>query len=532
MGKESVRRKISVGFLIFGLFLGLVWPQRVWASVNMDKNLEQTEYSYLNEALETASETESRHVTETADEEMAESQTDEEIKTPDGAEKNTEIENTGRLKIEDTGVYKGMTKAYKDGYEPVALDEKVTIVLPIIANSDKMSELTVTPNLGDTSSSPFVYKNYQKTFKETEETVNGSQQKRKVFLISYTFELSDERSNGTYPVVFDITGDGEGAELQQSFTVYVRIMDAVSTDGDDNEPDDIIVDNGGGGGDSEETPESQPKLILSKCTSNPTHIEAGSEFELTAEIKNTNRNFYVQNMTIEVSWTEQGLTLEEDSKTFFIEKLGAGQSMQLPLKFKSGSNVAEGRYDITLNMSYDNPEAVSLSSVGTISVDIHQAMRVELEADTFPESVNAGDTFSLAVQAMNLGRGKICNVRCSVDVPGLSAGTSTFLGNIEAGNAVSGQLKIFAGMKDEAVYGSTYGETSGQLILTFEDEEGNTFTKELPVDTKVNPLVVQSDTGSADEKESSGLALQWLIGVVVLAVLASGVIIIRRKNRM
>lgn len=189
-------------------------------------------------------------------------------------------------------------------------------MLPIIASSDKMSELTVTPNLGDTSSSPFVYKNYQKTFKETEETINGNQQKRKVFLISYTFELSDQRSNGTYPVVFDITGDGEGAELQQSFTVYVRIMDAVSPDGDDNEPDDIIVDNGGGGGNSEETPESQPKLILSKCTSNPIHIEAGSEFELTAEIKNTNRNFYVQNMTIEVSWTEPGLTLEEDSKTF------------------------------------------------------------------------------------------------------------------------------------------------------------------------------------------------------------------------
>ena len=189
MGKESVRRKISVGFLIFGLFLGLVWPQRVWASVNTDKNLEQTGYSYLNEALEAASDTESRHVTETADEEMAESQTDEEIKTPDGAEKNTEIENTGRLKIEDTGVYKGMTKAYKDGYEPVASDGKVIIVLPIIASSDKMSELTVTPNLGDTSSSPFVYKNYQKTFKETEETINGNQQKRKVFLISCYYSI-------------------------------------------------------------------------------------------------------------------------------------------------------------------------------------------------------------------------------------------------------------------------------------------------------------------------------------------------------
>ncbi len=455
---------------------------------------------------------------------------DDETDETEGKDPNEAADSVGRLKIEDTGIYTGMTKAYKDGYEPVVSDGKVSIVLPIIINGGgRVSELTVTPNLGDTASSPFVYKNYQKTFKETEEIVDGEKEKRRVFLISYDFALSDERTNGNYPVIFDITGNGDGSELTQSFTVYVRITDQIQENVDDDGQGDVAI---GSAGEEEENPQSQPKLIISKCTSKPESIEAGSEFSLVVEIKNTNKKFYVQNMTIEVSWTEPGLTLEEDSKTFFVEELGSDETMQLPLKFKCSSNVGEGRYDITFNMSYDNPEAVSLTSTGVVSVDVHQAMRAELEADIFPDSINAGDTFTLAVQAMNLGREKIYNARCTVDVPGLSAGTSTFFGNIEAGNAASGQLKIFAGMKDEAVYGSTYGETSGQLLLTYEDEAGNVYTEELPVNTKVNPLVIQETADPADEKETAGLGVQWLVGVVVLGAAAvAGIAFVRKRGR-
>ena len=85
-----------------------------------------------------------------------------------------------------------MEKAYKDGYEPTVSDDKVQMVLPLVTEDmEAVSSITVTPELGDTSSAPFVYKNYQKTFKATEETVNGTKDKKKVFLVKlyFSFEI-------------------------------------------------------------------------------------------------------------------------------------------------------------------------------------------------------------------------------------------------------------------------------------------------------------------------------------------------------
>ena len=89
---------------------------------------------------------------------------------------------------------------------------------------------------------------------------------------------------------------------------------------------------------------------------------------------------------------ETNLTLKADSNTFFFDRLGSNETLKLPLTFSASAGIQEGRYDIQLSMSYDNPDASSLSSSGTISVDIHQPLRVELEADELPDSINAGDT--------------------------------------------------------------------------------------------------------------------------------------------
>lgn len=184
-------------------------------------------------------------------------------------------------------------------------------------------------------------------------------------------------------------------------------------------------------------------------------------------------------------------------------------------------------------MSYDNPDAASLSSTGTVSVDIYQPLRVELEADELPDSINAGDTMNINIQALNLGKGAIYNARCVVDAPGLSTGTSAYIGNVEAGSAVSGNLKIFAGMKEAAEGGETYGETSGKLILSYEDASGKTYTTEKDIHTVINPLDMSSYVDQTEEKKTS-IGLQWYIGIggaiVILAVAGIG-IYKRRKAR-
>ena len=84
-----------------------------------------------------------------------------------------------------------------------------------------------------------------------------------------------------------------------------------------------------------------------------------------------------------------------------------------------------------------------------------------LEVGKFASEVNAGDSIKIPVQAMNLGRGKIYNVRCSLDVQGLNASKSLFLGNLDGGTAASGELDVFAGMIDEKAESADkrYGKT-------------------------------------------------------------------------
>ena len=190
-------------------------PQMVWAAEVTEKMPQGTEAEKLTEA-ETVPESEKQTETE-----MNQGESDQ-----------TESEQAAvKFQIDDTHIYEGMEKAYKDGYEPTVADDKVQMVLPLVAEDMKaVSSVTVTPNLGDTGTAPFVYKNYQKTFKATEEKVNGTKDKKQVFLVSYTFPLKSDRKNGTYPVVFDVSAKADGQEIQQSFTLYVTIKDEKKKD--------------------------------------------------------------------------------------------------------------------------------------------------------------------------------------------------------------------------------------------------------------------------------------------------------------
>lgn len=471
-------------------------PQMVWAAEVTEKMPQGTEAEKLTEA-ETVPESEKQ--TETEKNQSESDQTESE-------------QAAAKFQIDDTHIYEGMEKAYKDGYEPTVADDKVQMVLPLVTEDMKaVSSVTVTPNLGDTGTAPFVYQNYQKTFKATEEKVNG-----------------------TYPVVFDVSAKADGQEIQQSFTLYVTIADEKKKDTvkEDSASDVSVSNDGENSSDESEKPTSEPKLIITKCQSDPERLEAGKDFTLNVEIKNTSKIKYVQNMTIDVTCAETNLTLKADGNTFFFDRLGSNETLKLPLTFSASAGIQEGRYDIQLSMSYDNPDASSLSSSGTISVDIHQPLRVELEADELPDSINAGDTMNINVQALNLGKGAIYNARCVVDAPGLSTGTSAYIGSVEAGSAANGTLKIFAGMKESSADGEMYGETSGKLILSYEDEDGQTYTAEKEISTVINPLDLSTDSSQTEEKKQ-GVSLQWYIGVIAAAVIlgTAGVIIYRRKAK-
>ena len=371
----------------------------------------------------------------------------------------------GQLSIDDEHLYPGMGQPYKNGYIPKSAGGTVEIIIPLTAdeNSD-ITSIRVTPNLGASENSPFVYKNYQKTFYETDKKIDGGSRTRPVFLIRFDLALSADRINGTYPVTMMIEYTSAGQPMTQSLTSYVQI-----TDGRSGEETEAVPQT-----EAETKPTSEPKVILSKCEDMPEKIYAGESFSVKAVLENTNTQKRVQNMTVTVSCDAPGVSLLSDSNVFYYDSLGAGSTQELPLEFFCDETCEQGKYTVNLSMSYDNPDALSLTSEATFNFSVEQKMEVELEVGALADEINAGDQVVIPVQAINLGRGSVFNARCTLEVPGLSSGTSLFLGNMDGGSALSGEIQAFAGMvnEDAASESERYGRTSGMITLSYEDAAG------------------------------------------------------------
>lgn len=428
------------------------------------------------------------------------------------------------FEIDNIHIFDGMDRAYKDGYKPTVKDGKATVVLPLLSNGRILGNvIKVTPGLGDPASSPFVYSNYQTTVARQQNSVAGGGTVPS-FLIRFDFPLASGRTNGVYPVTIDVQAQAaDGSPVQQTFTIYITITDGKNPNATAPVP-------------GPETPTSEPKVIVSNYEINPSPVLAGGEFTAKITLKNTSETKSVQNMTVTVSCDSPSLLLKNSSNTFYISKLGKGAETSIELTYKTGLETVPQLYNIMLAIQYDNSKATVLSSSGTIPVMIGQPSHVEMEAPQIPQAVNAGDTLPLAIQVMNMGRSRVLNVRCELSAPGLLPSSTAFIGNMEAGTAMTGDMNVFVGTKDmsEGYTGTDkYGLTNGKITLVYEDENGQEYTQETEFATTINaPVLPETSAEPEDEPEKVG---QWwisiTIGTVIIAGLAAFLIARAKKEK-
>lgn len=450
-----------------------------------------------------------------------------------GAVESETTAQSEKLRLDNENRYEGMEKAYQDGYEPEVSGESVSVILPLMWNGkNEVDTITASLDQGDQNTAPFIFQNYQKTFKKTEEKINDTDQTREVFLIKFVLKLKSDRKNGAYPVQIKTTVQLEEQEIEQNFTVYVQINDEKVAEitptitpeptpsvasGISEETDSSIVPEaeitGGSGGEAvvaakgenkEEKATSEPKVIVSGCKEIPEHIYAGDSVNLKVVLKNTNKKKYVQNMTVTVGCEGDGISLGNTANTQYYEKLGAGKTLEVPVEIQTDKKTEAGRYKLTLELSYDNPDAVTLTATGQIEITIKQKSELTMEIGQILEEVNAGDRLQIPVQLVNVGRGMVYNARCTVDVPGLQTDKSLFLGNIEGGTAVSGELDAFAGVVNagEVTPEKRYGRTGGKILLTYEDEDGNSYEETSDIVLTIQPLKIEEKIQIKMEKKA------------------------------
>ena len=166
------------------------------------------------------------------------------------------------------------------------------------------------------------------------------------------------------------------------------------------------------------------------------------------------------------------------------------------------------------------------------TVSVRQEIRLEQGGLKMAPKVTAGDSVTLTLPIMNMGRADVVNVLATVSLPGVTERQSVLVGTIQPGETKQAQLILSPG-KD------TEGEFSGSLSVECTDQDGNPASFSLPVNLAVEKFVPketkQSAAGESAVREKPA-ALTWALaggcGLLLFLLLAQGTLLRRKMHRL
>ena len=495
-----------------------------------------------------------------------------------GKTQNT-IDTAAALCIDNQNVYEGMESAYNKGYQPVCKNGKVTLVLPLMCSGKmKQDKITASVDLGDTKDSPFVFRNYEKDFLCKPEYINGTEETKEIYLVSFTFELNESRINGIYPVIINASGEDEnGNEIQKAFKNYVTITDGIdkkekslndnktvegsqepATEVNVNDKDVEIVNGNDGTAEndainSENTendeagiagiPDDVSEAAEPSDAAGLSEPAAGGEDASSEETPESAPVILVEKSVVSTGTAKAGedfdvtVTLKNTSKTKSVQNMVATITVpSADFELKNNSNTifidklgAEKTTDLSLTFH-----------VGKSTVDGNYPIEVALSYDdSKANTLSSAGTFVVTVeQPLNV---KLTMPAIAADLTAgdtvplsfqvMNLGRSTVYnvrcdvtgdGLVQTKTAFVGNMESGNdGEGDSNIFISPmegenqYGKTTGTVTLTYEDAFGNEHSQEFTFDTSISKKQDDSSKDGGTEKR----AMQWWVSIAVISAI-------------
>lgn len=129
---------------------------------------------------------------------------------------------------------------------------------------------------------------------------------------------------------------------------------------------------------------------------------------------------------------------------------------------------------------------------------------------------------NVQMQAMNLGRGTVYNVRAVIEADGLAPEGTLFIGNIEAGKTASGSTKVNVSGLSGA---NLYGRTEGTVTCYYEDENGKEYEKKMDIST-----TIKTPFSNKEEMKTDDTGQWWTVMAVIGGILVVFVVTIVLKS--
>ncbi len=423
----------------------------------------------------------------------------------------------GLVRIDANKKYKGMNASFAKGYVPAIKKNTMQLVIPFLADAAVEQErLLIGVAFEQVENSPFYFKNYQK---QVTPSKNG------VYLYKCKIRLRRDRVNGQYPLhLFVLAKTAEGT-IREEFTIYVDISDGKAAFPSDEElmeetSSDLQQEAQSLSSDTKEEIIRQPKIMIAQNDLQGKDVSAGSSVFWTLTARNCSSSQAMENMKVTMLSENKDISFEKNS--WYFERIEAGKEIALSQNIIVGKKALAESVPIQMQFEYEDKTGTAYTASETVYLSVSQTQQAKLVNFAMPESFYESDADSVAFQVQNTGLAVIYNARVRLEGKGLFA-SEVFLGNIEAGQSLDGEMQIYAGtlnMNEQGeitdVDAEKYGDVLGRVVFSYESEQGEVIEQEQTFSTAIKkPEIVELKIEEEEDQETN----QWWITVIVMTFL-------------
>ena len=369
----------------------------------------------------------------------------------------------------------GMNRSWYQGYAPSISYHKMTLCLPIRAESC-VGDITVSLALDD----PNVFVLSGEPKEVTVSPKNG------IYPVKLVLPLEQYRRNGDYPATITIKGTDEaGKEIVETMPYVIRIRDGYG---------------------SHETLEP----VISDVVGN---LDIGTDGSLSLTISNPTTTQSIMDGEITVT-DSTGEILMSGSNRFLIPEILPGKSEVVTIPMTVKGNAAISQHTLEVKFSY-KVLGKDAEWKETFTVPVTQSIRLEQGGVQLPTAI-AGELGNMTLPLMNMGNGELQNVLVKLEMDGVLDAQSALVGTMAAGETNQAKLTFTPNL-------DSVGTHSGTVTITCEDAYGNTFSQTLDVTLTVDEPIPEVELQQEEEKEKMSPVTIMLI--ILCVALMAGLVV-------
>ena len=394
--------------------------------------------------------------------------------------------------IAENAVLKGMDRSWLQGYTPSAAGDRWTMILPV---SSETASGAVTAELVLPTERLSLFRNQKMK-------VTARMEGKGVWGVRFSLDLLPDQKNADYPCVIRLSGKTKnGEDLTTEIPYVIRMRGA--------------------------------KEALEKALIDITGVQAdlavGADGEVRVTLANPCSATIMENLELKIS-DSAGHILPQSAETLKIGTLGIGENVTVSYPVTVTGKATVAPHVLKLDLGW-TAAGQSAAYTGNYTVDIRQEIRLEQGGLKMAPAVTAGDSVSLTLPLMNMGRADLVNVLATVSMPGITERQSVLVGTIQPGETKQAQM-ILSPAKDLT------GEFTGILTVECTDQDGNSASFELPVNLKVEaPKPAAEKTAGAETmKKEKPAALTWVLaggcGLLLMLLMTQSLVLHRKMHRL